>query len=111
MIIQFNTGHHVKGNEALTEPYIALITEELHRFSTQITRVEVHLTDQNGKKSGVNDKRCVMEARLEGMQPLAVTNDANTYKQAVEGAIEKLKHTLESTLDRKNKSKTRPGGE
>lgn len=36
-----------------------------------ISRVEVHLSDEDGKKGGQNDKRCMMEARLDGRQPAA----------------------------------------
>ena len=100
MTIQFNTDHNIDGKEEMTAPLIALIKAELERFSHQITRVEVHLTDENGNKEGQNDKRCVLEARLEGMKPIAVTNHANTNEQAVEGAIEKLKTSLETILGR-----------
>jgi hypothetical protein len=64
-------------------------------------KVEVHLSDENShKKSGHNDKRCVLEARLEGLQPIAVTLQAATLDQAVDGAAEKLKNSLESALGR-----------
>jgi hypothetical protein len=36
----------------------------------------------------------MIEARLEGMKPIAVTNHANTSKQAVTGAVDKLKSSL-----------------
>ncbi len=100
MTIQFNTDHNIKGSEAVREPLIALITEELSRFSDRITRIEVHLTDQDGKKRGQEDKRCVLEARVEGRQPIAVTNDAGTRDQAVEGALEKLIASLETIIGR-----------
>ncbi|MCF8245896.1 MAG: hypothetical protein K9J37_01785 [Saprospiraceae bacterium] len=100
MTIQFNTDRNVNGNEAVTAPFIALISEELSRFSHQITRIEVHLSDENGKKEGEKDKRCMLEARLEGLAPIVVTNLANTRDQAVEGAIEKLKSLLDKTLSR-----------
>ncbi len=62
--------------------------------------MEVHLSDENGPKEGKNDKRCMIEARLEGLKPIAVTNNANTHEQAVEGAIEKLKTSLDKILGR-----------
>lgn len=102
MTIQFNTGHNIPGNEAVKEPLTAMISEGLSRYSAQITRLEVHLSDQNGNKNGLNDKRCMIEARLEGMKPIAVTNDSNSRDQAVEGAIDKLKTSLETILGRKN---------
>lgn len=103
MIIQFNTDHNISGTEAVRTPLIALISAALSRFSAQITRLEVHLTDQDGNKDGLNDKRCMIEARLKGMQPIVVTNNGNTHEQAVGGAVDNLKTSLETFLDRKNK--------
>jgi ribosome-associated translation inhibitor RaiA len=100
MTIQFNTDSNITGGEKLRGPLIALISEELSRFSHQITRVEVHLSDENGPKEGQNDKRCLIEARLEGLKPIAVTNNANTHEQAIEGAVEKLKTSLDTILGR-----------
>ena len=41
-----------------------------------------------------------MEARLEGRQPTAVTHQAATLHEAVDGAADKLAASLESTLGR-----------
>ncbi|HUG99148.1 MAG TPA: HPF/RaiA family ribosome-associated protein, partial [Gammaproteobacteria bacterium] len=46
------------------------------------------------------DMRCLMEARLEGLQPIAVTHRAATSSQAVEGAADKLTRLIESTFGR-----------
>jgi ribosome-associated translation inhibitor RaiA len=100
MTIQFNTDNKVTVSEELRAPLINVISEGLSRFSHQITRVEVHLSDENGDKQGLNDKRCMIEARLAGMKPIAVTNHANTHEQAVEGAVDKLKTSLDTTLGR-----------
>ncbi len=100
MIVQFNTGSNINGKERLTTPFVELITGELSRFSEHITRIEAHLTDEDGSKNGINDKRCVLEARIEGKQPTAVTSHANTYQQAVEGAIDKLKASLNKIFDK-----------
>ncbi|MDO9038789.1 MAG: HPF/RaiA family ribosome-associated protein, partial [Lutibacter sp.] len=78
------------------------IAEDLSRFSEHITRLEVHLSDENGQKDALNDKRCLVEARLEGMKPIAVTNIANNHEQAVDGAIDKLITTLETKFGRLN---------
>lgn len=100
MTILFNTDHTINGKEKLTAPFIELIAEELSRFSEHITRVEAHLSDENGKKSGGNDKRCVLEARVEGRPPIAVTSHADTYHQAVDAAIDKLKASLNTIFDK-----------
>jgi ribosome-associated translation inhibitor RaiA len=100
MTIQFNTDNKVTVSEELRTPLISLISKGLSRFSHQITRVEVHLSDENGDKEGLNDKRCMIEARLAGMKPIAVTNHANTHEQAIEGAVDKLKTSLDTILGR-----------
>lgn len=100
MQIQFNTDKNVTGNEELIASSTSLISEELSRFSQQITRVEVHFSDEDGNKDGFNDKRCMVEARLAGMKPIAVTDHANTHEQAISRAINKLKTTLEKIIGR-----------
>ena len=76
MQIQINTDHNLQGHESPAESVRATVENALKRFSTHITRVEVHLGDENGSKRGRDDKRCMMEARLEGHQPVAVTHHA-----------------------------------
>ena len=45
-----NTDRNVAGSEALSAQVEASVTEVLGRFSEQVTRVEVHLSDENSKK-------------------------------------------------------------
>jgi ribosomal subunit interface protein len=101
MQIQINTGHNIDGNEALVA-YVRNETEHgLSRFSDHITRVEVHLSDEKSdKKVGNGTMRCVIEARIEGRHPIAVTNQAATLDQAVKGAANKLTRLIESTIGR-----------
>ncbi len=98
MQVQVNTDDHIAGREELVNHVQETVASSLKRFSEHITRVEVHLSDENGDKAGSNDKRCVMEARLEGRQPTAVTCQAKTVHQAVAGAADKLKRALDSTV-------------
>jgi hypothetical protein len=99
MQIQVNTDHNIEGREALVARVEAAVASSLDHFSMHITRIEIHLSDENGDKSGQNDKRCMMEARLEGRQPIAVTSHAATLEQAVAGATHKLKRLLDDTLE------------
>jgi ribosome-associated translation inhibitor RaiA len=100
MQVQINTDHNIEGHEALAAHVSGVVESALDRFSDQVTRVEVHLTDEVGHKNGQDDKRCVMEARLQGRQPIAVTHHAGTVHQAVDGAAVKLTRLLESTIGR-----------
>ncbi len=100
MQVQINTDHNINMNEDMDAMISATVESALERFSDHITRVEVHLSDQNSDKKGGNDTRCMMEARLEGHQPLAVTHQAASLDQAVDGAADKLARLLESTTGR-----------
>ncbi len=100
MQIQVHTDHNLKGGEALASTVRATVEDALSRFSAHITRVEVHLADENAAKAGGADKRCMMEARFEGHAPVAVTQHAATVGQAIDGAAERLVHLLEHTLGR-----------
>ena len=100
MKIQFNTDANIHGTEALASQVTTSVEQALDHFKDHITRVEVHLSDESKGKSGLHDQRCMLEARLEGRQPVAVTDHAETLEQAVNGAAKKLAHRLESTLGR-----------
>lgn len=71
---------------------------EIGRFSEHVTRVEVHVADVNSHKITGGDKRCLMEARVAGRQPIAVSENAGPVRQAVAGTAHKFKRALDSTL-------------
>ena len=102
MQIQVNTDDNVEGREELIRRVKAEVSHTLDYFSDHITRVEVHLSDEDGHKSGSNDKRCLMEARLAGLQPVAVSHHAGSLDEAFSGAAAKLKRSVGSTLGRLN---------
>jgi hypothetical protein len=62
--------------------------------------VEIHLSEVSSHKGSQNEKSCMMEARLEGRQPIAVTDRAATLDQAVNGAAGKLARLIESTVQK-----------
>ena len=111
MQIQVNTDRNIDGHESLAAHARSVVENALDHLSHQITRVELHLSDENGAtkalKHGQDDKRCVMEARLQGQPPLAVTAHAPTIHQALDSAAEKLTRALESTLGRLHDHKRR----
>lgn len=95
MIIQLNSDKNIDGNEILAKKITAELERSLSRFAGQITRIEVHFRDDNGDRRGANDKRCLLEARLAGEDPVAVTNTADTVNGAFVGARDKLMRVLE----------------
>lgn len=100
MNIQINTDDNIAGGAELEGLTKAAVEASLGHLAEQVTRVEVHLRDENSTKGGSADKRCLLEARLEGHQPLAVTAAAGNVAQAIESAAVKLKRSLIHTLGR-----------
>jgi hypothetical protein len=108
MQIQINTDRHIEGRERLAAWATGVVEQALSRVSDRITRVEVHLSDENADRSGRQDKQCMMEARLEGRQPVAVTHQAASMDQAVNGAAEKLIGAIDSIIGRQRDQRRRP---
>lgn len=98
MKIQINTDHNIEGTDELAAHVTGVVQSDLDSLGEHVTRVEVHLSDVDGNKDGDADKRCVMEARLEGRKPIAVTHNGSTLDQAIDGAIAKLKRVVESAV-------------
>ena len=104
MKIEINTDKNILGKEALAQSVETILEQVLARFSDQITRIEVHLSDENSAaKSGMADKRCMLEVRLAGRKPEAVRVQAQTVDQAVMGAAQKMVSSLESELGKLGK--------
>ena len=100
MQIQVHTDHNLEGGEKFISYVKGVVEGALSHLSERITGVDVHVSDENGAKAGDADKRCMVEARLQGHQPIAVTHHALSIDEAVDGALEKLGRSLESTFGR-----------
>ena len=103
MQIQINTDHNIEGSEAREAWARSVIESSLGRFAEGITRVEAHFSIENAGKAGSGEKRCVLEARLNGRPPLAVTNHADELEAALSGAVHKLVHALEHAAGRETR--------
>jgi ribosome-associated translation inhibitor RaiA len=90
----------IHGSERLTAMATATIEGVLDRFAGEITTVEVHFADENGKKTAGDDIRCSIEVRFEGRKPTAVTHHASDLEVALEVAAEKMARSLEHQLGR-----------
>lgn len=99
MHIQVNTDKNISGHETLIRNIEETLNHILARFAGQITRLEVHLSDENStSKSDVIDKRCLLEARLAGRELTSVSDIALSVDQAVRGAAHKMVSLLESEI-------------
>lgn len=101
MQVHVSTDNHIAGRERLASYITSVVENTLSHFRQRITRVEVHLRDENGQKPGAHDKRCVMEVRLEGSKPIAVSHTSGRMDEAISGTANKLKRLVSDTLKRK----------
>ena len=97
MHVEVNTSNGVQNKEALHRWASDYLNEHLARFAQDVTTVAVQLTDENHAKGG-NDTRCMLEARLPGRTPVAVSNVGANQDLAIRGATDKLQHALDHAL-------------
>ncbi len=95
MYIQINADKNLNVRDTFAKKLKTFISEKLQRFDENLTRLDVHFSDINGRKAGVMDKQCAIEARLNGKPPLAARALGDNYELALKGAIEKLMASLE----------------
>ncbi|OOV98291.1 HPF/RaiA family ribosome-associated protein [Pseudomonas sp. MF4836] len=95
MQIQVHSDNHIQSSIRLEEWVKNTVESTLERYEEDLTRVVVHLRDENGDKPGPHDLRCQLEARPKGHQPISVTHKADTLEQAIDGAAIKLESALE----------------
>lgn len=100
MQIQVNTDNYIHGDDRVIEVAKAAVDTDLGHFSDRLTRVEVHIKDQNADKHGPDHIRCTMEARPRGRGPLAAHHDAADITAALKGAARKLRSRLSSEFER-----------
>lgn len=101
MKIQVNTDSSVTGTDALAETVTSIVEAALDRYRDRLSRVEVHLSDEDGTASdGRREVRCLLEARPSGMDPVVVTGSADTVERSCNDATHKMQSLLESTFGR-----------
>ncbi|MGO4773457.1 HPF/RaiA family ribosome-associated protein [Flavobacterium sp. W22_SRS_FK3] len=100
MKIQINTDKNIEGHERLEAYFSGELEKGLNRFEEKITRIEVHFGDENGEKFSLKDKKCVIEVRPVKLQPITVTEHADTLEKAFQGALAKIKKSLTTTFEK-----------
>lgn len=103
MQVLVSSDHHIEASHDFMTSIGKRVEEKIKRFEDHLTRVEVHLSDEHVHKGGAQDKRCLIEARQKGRDPLSVSHHADHLEKAIEGAISKLSTVLERDI-----SRTRP---
>lgn len=100
MQININTDKTIERHQGLDDHVQSVVSAAVQRFADHITRVEVHLSDENSQKSVDGGNRCLLEARVTGYQPIAVSDHSAHLHQAITGAADKLKRAIDSALGR-----------
>ncbi|MDB6151219.1 MAG: ribosomal subunit interface protein [Chthoniobacter sp.] len=100
MLIEVSTDNHIQSRADVAASVQSMVDGALDHFRERLSRVEVHLADENSHKGGDSDIRCSLEARIEGMKPVGVSHYAGSVEEAVNGATEKLEHLLQHTFGR-----------
>lgn len=96
MKVQVNTDNHIEGSDRLETFINEKMNHALKNYTDRITRVEMHLSNQHGEKSGVKDIQCRVEVRPIGLHPVVVTAHNVNLDLAINQAIEKMKAALTS---------------
>jgi len=108
MQFQFNSNSSVMGTENVAERIEAMVRQKLARYEDRLTRVEVHVADDNGSKHGADDKHCTIEARPRGGKPIGVTEKASKVDDAARKAANTIAQRLERHFGKGDKHRHEP---
>ena len=98
MFIQIHADNQVESDAERNARLEEQIRQRMARFEDRITDVEVHVSDVNGSKGGHGDLRCTLEARVNGIPPVAVADEGTSVDRAVIGAAKKAVRALDHQL-------------
>lgn len=104
MKIQVNSDKTINVDANLTRFVEGEVSRILGRFEKRLTRVEIHLSDVDNKKTGRADKRCLIEARPAGDRPLSASAKTAATESAVGEATRKMQRSLTTFFARKGRS-------
>lgn len=84
--------NHPQANDLreLTERRVRFV---LKRLDWLVLRAEVHMTDVNGPRGGV-DKRCQVELSTDGAGPVVVASEATDWRIALDKALARAARVL-----------------
>jgi ribosome-associated translation inhibitor RaiA len=107
MQIQVNSDSNIQISDQFVNDIKADLEDSFRRFAGQLMRLEVHLGDENSHKGGGSDKRCLLEARLAGLDPIVASEHADSLDVAISGAVTKLDKLLDKTFGKLGQKKGR----
>lgn len=108
MQFQLNTDSSVMGTADVASRIEQQVRHRLARFEDRLTRLEVHVTDVNGRKHGGDDKQCTIEARPRGGRPIGVTGKASDVDAAARIAAGTMAERLERVFGKADRHRHGP---
>jgi ribosome-associated translation inhibitor RaiA len=105
MQVEVTTDNHVAGGQALVDHVQTVIENSLARYGNRVTWVEVHLGDENSRKSG--GAWCGIHAKLAGLNTVYVDAQADYLHVAIDAAANKLVKAIDHAIGKKESSKKR----
>ena len=103
MKIQVNSDKTIAVDARLTRFVEGEVNRVLDRFAPKLTRVEIHLSDVDNRKTGQADKRCLIEVRPAGARPLSASANATKIASAVGEALGKMQRSLTTFFGRRGR--------
>jgi ribosomal subunit interface protein len=88
--------------DALHQRVVDRVTRALRHVGHTVTRVEVHLRDDKRGRRGPDDRRCLIEARLAGREPMVVQASGRDLYRTIDRAAEKLARALSRAVQRRS---------
>lgn len=110
MQIQVHSNHTVQTPSSLEDWVRRELGQALNRFSDELTGLEVHLEDIDASRTSADHKRCTLQARLRGHEPVAVQHAGKRLDEALHGACDKLLRSLDRALARQRDANHRQRG-
>ncbi len=91
---------NIDHSDAVDDHVTTHLQDRLARFAERLTRVEVHLGDDNAHKAGPNDKRCMIEARAAHHEPLIAEAHHGDLYAAINEATNKIMRVLDKKFSK-----------
>ena len=90
----------IERSEALEAHINQQVEHGLRHYPGRFTRTEVHLHDDNADRGGPNDKRCVIEVRPTGADPLIIEETGDDFYATISVACKKLERIARQFVEK-----------
>lgn len=102
MLVQINTDNRIAGSAGFSQAMETRLRERLDRFSSRLTRVELHVRDVDGTTNGANGVEAKLEVRPAGGAPLLTTAQGPDPDAALAGALRKIVELLDRAFGKQD---------